>query len=189
MTRFLLVLSLSALLCLKLSQCIKLQQLPPSYIINLESRNDRKALLLQRLAQHNIKNFQFIEAVDAKKDEKLISFYWHNDTRSQSINASPSAKACFLSHIRALRQFLLSSSTQGLIMEDDALFRKDFVAFVSAIAAKHTNVPLILLSAYVSDYTGSFTVGSFSNLVENEITTFSDQIHKANNLFILQTMN
>ena len=44
------------------------------YIINLKRRNDRKILMIEKLSEEKIDNYEFIEAYDGK-DEEIINDY------------------------------------------------------------------------------------------------------------------
>ena len=122
------------------------------YVINLSHRTDRRATITAHLSQRGISKFSFVEAIDKNVDKPLIDFYWAQDNRSQALNSSPGARACFLSHMRALRQVLLNDDPGALIVEDDAALYRGFVARVDAAVAAHQEADIILFSSFVTGF-------------------------------------
>jgi GR25 family glycosyltransferase involved in LPS biosynthesis len=145
----------TSILCVLLALATLGQSLPKIFIVNLAHRTDRRAAMESQLQRHSAAlgrpiPRQYIEAIDKEAHKVLVDFYWFNDTRSQAINSSPGARACFLSHIRALRQFAtLSSDASAIIAEDDAQFHRDFVPRVEAAIAAHPEASVILFSSYI----------------------------------------
>jgi GR25 family glycosyltransferase involved in LPS biosynthesis len=142
---------LSWLTFASLLHLIACDSFPKVFIVNLESRVDRRASISNHLLAHSIQDFSFIDAIDKDTQKLLVDFYWYNDTRSQAVNSSPGARACFLSHMRALRQFLLTDALHAIIMEDDALLVKGFREKASKIIALHGSADVLLFSAYVEN--------------------------------------
>lgn len=82
----------------------------PVYCINLAKRLDRKIDMYKQFKKYNIKNIEFINAIDyASMDPKL------------TINKlSKQQSACLYSHILAINTFLNSENDLCLILEDDS---------------------------------------------------------------------
>jgi len=128
-------------------------KLPRAFVINLPERADRRERIEARLARHSIP-FTMVKAVS--KDSELIDHLsWGADTlNSYQGNMSHYNRraefACYVSHVKAIRAFIDSGEAIGLIMEDDAVFRKTFDSLYPILLAKlPTN--LSTLSLLVSD--------------------------------------
>lgn len=102
---------------------------PLIYVINLESRTDRRTKVTNSLNSLNL-NFEMITAIDARTFGK----------GQASFNLSLPAQACWESHVLAIQAFLKTCSTHAIIFEDDVLLhnwgaiekmisRKDFINF------------------------------------------------------------
>ena len=105
-----------------------------TYVINLERRRDRRAAMEQRLADSGARRFEVIPAVDAHSLEsttwsrrifrptagaKLDTISGVND-RQVAVPESPGAVACYLSHLRVLKDASARNLSSVLILEDDA---------------------------------------------------------------------
>lgn len=96
-------------------------------LVNLDRSPERLANMTERLSQFSFK-WERLSAVDggllpelcaAEVDEKLY------EKRHGKLLARAEV-GCYLSHIRAMQQFLESDKTHLLVCEDDACFQPDF---------------------------------------------------------------
>ena len=105
-----------------------------TYVISLERRKDRRAAMEQRLADSGARRFEVIPAVDAHSLEPAT---WSRrifrptagarldkissvDDQQVAVPESPGAVACFLSHLRVLKDASARNLSSVLILEDDA---------------------------------------------------------------------
>ena len=93
----------------------------PVFVINLDRRPDRWQAISARLDELRIK-FEHIQAVDANDLPAL--------TETDAVD--PGAKACLLSHCKAMRAFLDTGSDAALIFEDDAVIASDTAALLDS---------------------------------------------------------
>ena len=105
------------------------------FIINLKRKTDRKQLMIKRLTSSNITNYEFIEAIDGKTDE--IQQQYEQYKKSGSKFVSVGHFACLLSHIKALETAKQQGNLYNLILEDDVIFRNNFLEIINEI-----NVPI-----------------------------------------------
>jgi len=109
---------------------------PHTYVINLPFRTDRKERMTVRLQKHKLP-FTFVQA--ESKDSPIVKYYSYS---SEGLNNNTfgydkmAEFACFTSHIKAIREFFLSGSSVGLILEDDAVFHNNFDNLYFALLAK-----------------------------------------------------
>ena len=94
------------------------------YIINLLRCVDRKNLMINKLKQLEIYNFEFIEAIDGEN----ISDEFENLKKNNKTNIITKGHyACSKSHIKTLNKIYNSEFENVLILEDDVIFRDDFI--------------------------------------------------------------
>lgn len=104
--------------------------MPPIYCINLKRSPERKDRTIKRLTHHGVSDkLHFIEAV--RHDSQLARYYDQCQTfDGNSLYKSQCTIACFASHLKAIRTFLedVTNDDRGaIIMEDDILWRNNFV--------------------------------------------------------------
>ena len=94
------------------------------FIINLKRRNDRKENMIKKLEIANITNYEFIEAIDGN-EEPYYSLY-----RSRLSNGTflenQNAFGVLFSALKVLVWSKNKNYNKILILEDDAIFHKDF---------------------------------------------------------------
>jgi GR25 family glycosyltransferase involved in LPS biosynthesis len=88
----------------------------PIFVINLDSATARLERIGKRLRAHGL-SFTRISASQPNDAEGNYVHYM-----------SPTQKACTHSHIRILRDIVASNTPVALILEDDAVFRKDWIS-------------------------------------------------------------
>lgn len=116
------------------------------WFINLDRRTDRRAQMEKRLADLGL-TANRIAAVtpDQLSDaERAFScdpqkFHW----------MTPVEWACTQSHLKALRAFLDSDDSHGLMLEDDAVLSPRLPAFLAAFAAAPPAVDLVRLETFL----------------------------------------
>ena len=89
----------------------------PIYVINLKHREDRRKHIEAEFKKHNIKDYEFFEAVDGSDEsikEKIIC---------NNIPISNAELACTMSHLSAIKHWLeTDNSDYAIFMEDDLSF-------------------------------------------------------------------
>lgn len=89
----------------------------PIYVINLKRREDRRKHMESEFKKHNIKDYEFFEAIDGEKD--LV----RDMITSPNIPISDGELACTLSHLSVIKYWLENSNSDHvIIMEDDLSF-------------------------------------------------------------------
>lgn len=91
------------------------------YVVNLERRTDRKEQIIKRLEKHNITNYQIFPATDGSKSP-MYSFY----LRYKGFTDSPGAFGILSSAARLIYDAVKNKYQRILILEDDAVFHKNF---------------------------------------------------------------
>lgn len=95
------------------------------YIINLESRSDRKQQIETQLKTQNITNYEFIKAINGKELNV-------DDLQKQNIISKSDLKkgvyGCYLSHYNVLQKIVNDPNVQyGIIFEDDIILSDNFI--------------------------------------------------------------
>jgi GR25 family glycosyltransferase involved in LPS biosynthesis len=94
------------------------------FIINLIRRPDRKEQMINKLTKANITNYEFVEAIDGNQ-EPYLSLYNAKIKSSQFIE-SAGAFGILFSALKVLIYSKMRKYKKILILEDDAIFHKDF---------------------------------------------------------------
>jgi glycosyl transferase, family 25 len=103
--------------------------------VNLARAPERKAFMQAQADEFGIE-LEFIDAVDGQTiDIAEVADYAHEERLKYAPDLKPNQVACVLSHKMALRQFLESDADAAVVLEDDAVFGANLVAFVSAAAS------------------------------------------------------
>lgn len=91
------------------------------YVLNVKKFTDRRIFMEKQLAKENL-SAEFIFDWDADElTDEIIARYFSNEN-----TLSAAQKSCALKHILALEKIAQSKSEFNLVLEDDALFSKDF---------------------------------------------------------------
>jgi len=97
------------------------KQIDHIYVLNVKKFTERRAFMEKQLASEGLKaEFIFDWDADELSDE-IISRYFTKDNK-----LTAAQKSCALKHIVALHKVSESNSEFVLILEDDAVFAKDF---------------------------------------------------------------
>jgi GR25 family glycosyltransferase involved in LPS biosynthesis len=145
----------------------------PIKIINLERREDRKMSMTQQLKKEGITDYTFIKAVDSltlQPTEEIINLCKGNDHSNRKTYI-----ACAMSHYNLWKDLLNDSETDYyLVIEDDAVFNKNFKQNILKLIPDFYNKDMILLG-----YLG------YSNKITDDYKSFSDNTTKLANLQVL----
>ena len=100
------------------------------YIVNLKQSNERRRNIINEVNKQNIINYEIIDAIDGNKlsKEELESFTFGNkkNFNTWGPKLTPSQVGCALSHIKIYKEFLKSDNEFAFILEDDAIFLREF---------------------------------------------------------------
>lgn len=110
-------------------------------VINLERSNERWQSLKSQFSHHGITKYHRFSAIDSQQlTAGQISLVdpdsWthiQQHIRNFSSDHSLGSVGCYLSHVGALSQFLRSSATYGLILEDDIDIKRGFLQRLSSL--------------------------------------------------------
>ena len=125
-----------------------LKDFGPIYVLNVKSREDRRAHIESEFAKYSVTNFQFHECVDANTANMLdyIAPY-------ESLPLSAGELACGISHLHAIRDWLATSSTDyAIIVEDDLsldtvqYWQWDWTGFLNLIESKYDMLQLAIIN-------------------------------------------
>jgi glycosyl transferase family 25 len=90
------------------------------YVLNVKKFTKRRIFMEKQLSEHSM-SAEFIFDWDVEDlNDAIINQYFVGD------NLSPAQKSCAMKHICALQKVAATNSEFNLILEDDALFSKDF---------------------------------------------------------------
>jgi glycosyl transferase, family 25 len=99
----------------------KNKQIDHIYVLNVKKFTERRAFMVKQLAKAGLQaEFIFDWDADELTDE-IVDRYFSEDN-----NLSAAQKSCALKHITALQKVVESNSAFNLILEDDAVFAKEF---------------------------------------------------------------
>ena len=94
----------------------------PIYIINLESRPDRKLRMENELTKHQLRG-HFIKAVNGKDVDINKQTY---DQQDYFRKMRTGEIGCYLSHLKCWDLILQSGKPYGMVLEDDTVFIDNF---------------------------------------------------------------
>jgi len=105
-------------------------QLDHVYVLNVKAFTERRAFMEKQLAEAGLQA-EFIFDWDADElSDDIVERYFTKEN-----NLSAAQKSCALKHIVALQKVVENDSPFNLILEDDAVFAKDFhVGLARALA-------------------------------------------------------
>jgi len=100
---------------------VKTKQLDQVYVLNVKKFVERRVFMEKQLAKVGLEA-EFIFDWDADElTERIIERYFAKDN-----NLSAAQKSCALKHITALEKIVKSNGAFSLVLEDDAVFGKEF---------------------------------------------------------------
>jgi GR25 family glycosyltransferase involved in LPS biosynthesis len=116
------------------------------YIINLKRREDRKILMIEKLTEEKIDNYEIIEAYDGK-DIKVFENFNLIKNHTKIINSGHFG--CLLSHIKAIKKAKRNNYNNIMILEDDIIFNNNFLEEIKKI--KLPNYDILYLGGLISE--------------------------------------
>ena len=119
-------------------------KVPKCYVISLVRREDRRTKVAERLTRRNLK-FEFIDACD--KDSERVKYYsWNSSHLNNMGNFNKFGEfGCFASHLKALKKFLDSGDSHGIIFEDDVTLHKNWNKLIMMTLGTMGDTPLVML--------------------------------------------
>ena len=100
------------------------------YIVNLKKDEKRRENIIKEVKKQNLTNYEIVDAVDGNKlnQNELNNVTFKNKKHLNPWNSkmSPSQIGCALSHIKIYEKFIKTEFEVALILEDDAIFIRDF---------------------------------------------------------------
>lgn len=108
--------------------------MPPIYVINLDREVERMGLLARNL-QANGLSFIRVSAVLGKELpdwERLVDARLYA-SRNRLVMPRPGEVGCFLSHLKAMEEFLLTDAAWCVILEDDVEILPGFAEVLDAL--------------------------------------------------------
>jgi glycosyl transferase family 25 len=98
-----------------------MKKLDAIYVLNVKKFTDRRAFMEKQLAKFGLDaEFIFDWDADELTDEIIARYFAENNLLSAA------QKSCALKHIIALEKIAASNNVFNLVLEDDALFSKNF---------------------------------------------------------------
>lgn len=94
------------------------------FVLNLKKREDRKNRMISRLNKAEITNYEFIEAIDGSI-QPYLSIYNYK-LKYNGFFESPGAMGILFTVYKVLMYSKAKKYNNILILEDDAIFHKDF---------------------------------------------------------------
>ena len=121
------------------------------YIINLPRSVQRRNYVVSEMQKHQISDYKLIDGLDAKNYE-LKSLERFVDKANLQRDLPKGMIGCSISHIKALRNFLIDESAErAVILEDDFEIIKNFKESVEAIPDDILDFGPVLLYAFVKE--------------------------------------
>lgn len=122
-----------------------------AYIINMDRSPERLQAMAVWLEAYGIP-WQRVAAVDGRRLDleasPEVSASGYRRLHGKEIN--PAEAGCYLSHVRAFRQFLASGHDYALVLEDDAMFAADPGPVLARLMERPGRWDLVKLSGYHS---------------------------------------
>ncbi|AUV58739.1 fucosyltransferase [Bandra megavirus] len=113
--------------------------------INLVRRHDRRESIVRKLADHDIHNCEFIEAIDGsqiKSNDESLNLFKH----SVSGLLRRGVTGCAMSHYNVWKRIALDTNNcQYLVLEDDVIFGPDFKKGLEKILLASPNHGIVLI--------------------------------------------
>ena len=103
------------------------------YIINLKRREDRKKQVLEQLTKHDIKDYEFVEAVDGQ-DPDIQKIYRRLREKSSPTDIGAVGHfGCLLSHEKVYKKALKDKVNSFMVLEDDIILKDNFLERINKI--------------------------------------------------------
>ena len=103
------------------------------YVINLKRREDRKNQVLEQLIKHNIKNYEFIDAVDGQSSEIQKLYKKLKEKSYPTEIGAVGHLGCLLSHEKVYKKALKDKIDSFMVLEDDIILKENFLEKIKKI--------------------------------------------------------
>lgn len=112
-------------------------KLPPIYVISLADEDQRRAEMSDKLSGMGI-SFTFFDAIDGRGFSVDEYPHYHRTLRRLTAgrDLTGGEVGCYLSHKAVMERMLENGDERALILEDDVIFRDDFVSVIQALIKK-----------------------------------------------------
>lgn len=122
----------------------------PMYIINLKRRPDRKLNIIKQLSNiystSSFDHIHIVQAVDGKEiSDELDKKYFSNIS---NLVCTPGIKGCSLSHLFLWEQLINDNVSNAVILEDDAIFDKNFKVSIEKIKSIKSDFDVLILGCH-----------------------------------------
>lgn len=118
-----------------------------AYVINLQDASQRRENMHADLAVLGI-DYTRVEAIHGDDlTEPIEGYDEHQYNILTGKVTNKRAVGCYLSHIKALRQFLTSNRAYALILEDDAILPIDVMPLLNAVLEQNKHWDMVRLTA------------------------------------------
>lgn len=111
------------------------------YIVNLKKDEKRRENIIREVKKQNLANYEIVDAVDGNElnQNELNNATFKNKRHLNPWNSkmSPSQIGCALSHIKIYEKFIKTEFEVALILEDDAIFVRDFTNNLKQLILKN----------------------------------------------------
>lgn len=130
---------------------------PKIFCINLERSRDRRDRMTKRFESLNLK-YEFVKGCDYRNPESAPTDILHVDWEPLKVGFKApeqylAERYCLMSHLLAIKQFVESTESKAIIMEDDVCFHRDFIGMYTRLSR---DIPdksgIVLLSHMVENY-------------------------------------
>lgn len=123
---------------------IRMSDLPPIFIINLETSTDRRAVMEQAMNTLNLPH-EFIAAVDGRDfdPDALPAYNGRRRRLCYGRDLTPGEIGCILSHRSIYEKMVAENIPCAVILEDDALFTPEFPAVLRRLKTLETDWDMI----------------------------------------------
>jgi len=115
---------------------------PMIFVVSLARAADRRERMIERLSNEDLP-FTIVEALDGA----------HPDVRDRTPSDRPESDfrvtACLMSHLRALKQFVLTDASEAIICEDDVRPRTGFAHYFSLLRENIPDACLLVSLGYL----------------------------------------
>lgn len=119
------------------------------HIINLDKDSHRLEFIKSQLDDQHLE-YRVISAIEGGQLSNNDYSFFNNYT---TMTLYPNEFACFLSHIKAWREFLKSSDQYAIVCEDDIVISKDTSAVISQIRMPESDLCVVRLETFLASTT------------------------------------
>ena len=156
------------------------------YIINLKKDKKRRENIIREVEKQNLTNYEIIDAVDGNElnqnELNIATFKNKKHLNPWNSKMSPSQIGCALSHIKIYERLIKTEFEVALILEDDAIFVRDFNNNLKQLILKNFKFrkQIVLLSELKEFYGKALDSGNNFEIVNvsNAFFTHAYMINK-----------